>query len=204
MSISATMTVEDDSATPFLKQLSSGLQDRTRLNQFIAGRGEALTRDYLFAQAAIRHRTANALGATPTGHLERAAESVTSEWNGDDAIIGITSPGISRVMGDIEIDPVNGSYLTIPATAAAYGKRAEEVAQQFGDLHFVPFPNGKKALVAELGTGKDKQEIVMYWLVAHVTLPEDRTLLPSDEAYLAAAEDGAGDYYEAMVAGGLA
>jgi len=81
-------------------------------------------------------------------------------------------------------------YLTIPATAAAFGRRAREIA----GLFLVKFKSGVKALAKRDGKGLK----VFYWLKESVTLPQDRELLPSDEQLLNAAEKGARDYIKKL------
>ena len=60
------------------------------------------------------------------------------------------------------------------------------------------------ALVAEAES--TAKPVIMYWLVRGVTIPEDRTVLPSDELYEAAIEDGASEWLEIVISenGGLA
>jgi hypothetical protein len=189
-----------DLASPKLQTLIGGMTDRTRINKFIENRAVVTTRDYLVQLAQTRHATANRLGAEPTGHLSRAAESVSGTSDGNGATVDITSPGFGRVAGDITIVPKEGKYLTIPANAAAYGKRASEVAQAFGDLRPITFgKDGAHALVINRGTGKDRQTIVFYWLVESVLLKQDRTLLPSNEVYAQVLTDGAKDFFDALL-----
>lgn len=98
-----------------------------KMNEFIAGRALSVTRDHLIEQAKGRHKTANRLGAQPTDHLLLAAESQNLKGMSDagGVTIGITSPGIGRAFHPLDIKPSAGKkYLTIPATAEAYGRRA--------------------------------------------------------------------------------
>lgn len=192
--------------------------DSTGMNAMIAGRAESVTRDWLIEQAKVRHKTAQRLGATPTGHLERAAESVTSASDAQGATIGITSPGISRAFGPLDIKPSAGKkYLTIPATAEAYGRRAGS----FNDLRLAFFRRAGTLLLAlvkadqsSLATRESsgygieskaakgakaplqaaQRPAVYYWLKSQVTVPQDRSLLPDDQTYGEAAEDGVRDY----------
>lgn len=202
-----------DAASPGLAELVGLLTDKSGIHESIASQAENLTRDYLAAQVPLRHKTANRLGATPTGHLERAAQSVTSRADADGAIVGVTSPGISRAFKALEITPKNSKYLTIPATAEAYGRRA----RSFNDLRVQFFGKDKLALVkaeqssladrkqsgfkyeaASAGLGWKKHRTVYYWLKKSVKQPQDRTLLPSDALYLAAAEEGAINYFSML------
>lgn len=202
-------------AQAMLSQLKTGMVNRVDLNHDIAARAENTTRDYLLSLSQSRHATADALGATPTGHLERAAESVSSSSDADAATISITSPGIGRAFHDVTITPGSGKkYLTIPATAEAYGKRAGA----FSDLRLAFFKGGLLALVkADQSRVSDRKESgygvesnaaqgkraplqaasrppVYYWLKTSVRQKQDRTLLPSDELLQSAAEEGVRDW----------
>ena len=203
-------------ALRMLKQLEEGMINRVDLHQDIATREENLVRDYLISLAQTRHATADRLGATPTGHLERAAESVTSRSDADAATVSITSPGLRRAFGDITIVPVNAKWLTIAATAEAYGKRAGS----FNDLRLAFFKSGRLALVkADQSRLSDRKSSgygieskaaktdatkqrppVYYWLVKSVTQKQDRTLLPSNALLQTAAEEGVRDWLKSFLA----
>jgi len=196
-------------AQRMLAQLEAELLNPVEIHEDIAARAENLTRDYLTSLAQTRHATADSLGATPTGHLERAAESVTSRSDAEGAVIGITSPGITRAFSDITITPVNAKYLTIAATAEAYGKRAGA----FNDLRLAFFKNGTLALVKAdqssvssrkaSGYGIERaagqKPPIYYWLVKSVTQKQDRTLLPSDTLLQSAAEEGVRDWLKSFL-----
>jgi hypothetical protein len=199
-----------DEASRVLDLLGQGLADRAEVHEFIADRAEHVTRDYLRKISATSHKTANRLGATPSGHLERAAESVTSTSDAEGATVTVTSPGITRAFQDITIKPGAGKkYLTIPATAEAYNRRAGS----FTDLRLQFFKRGTLlALVkadqssvatrTESGFSSERaaggKGTVFYWLKKSVFQTQDRTLLPSDQHLIAAAEEGAADYLRAL------
>lgn len=180
-----------DGVTPVLSRLA-GLADAEQIHSYIAPQVEELTRLYLNAIAPGRHSTAERLGADPTGHLGRAASAVESGH--DDEAAYITIPriyGLGRAFQDYVITPKNGKkWLTIPATASAYGKRAGE----FSDLKFVPFTDDLAALMAR--SKSDGKYIVVFWLKKEVTIEQDRTLLPDDQAFGEAAARGVDFYIE--------
>ncbi len=206
-------------AQRMLAQLEAELLNPVEIHQDIATRAENLTRDYLTSLAQSRHATADSLGAAPTGHLERAAESVMSRSDAEGAVVGITSPGITRAFSDITITPVNAKYLTIAATAEAYGKRAGA----FNDLRLAFFKGGRLALVkADQSRVSDRRASgygieskaaketrvpqqaaqrppIYYWLVKSVHQQQDRTLLPSDELLQSAAEEGVRDWLKSFL-----
>jgi hypothetical protein len=100
--------------------------------------------------------------------------------------------GIRRAAHDVDIAPGAGKqWLTIPIHAAAYNQRAYRMA----GLFFVQ-PKGKDfALLGRReGEGKGAGVVWMYLLKRSVHQKQDRTLLPSDAEYIAAAETGIGKY----------
>lgn len=187
------ITVEATEAKRLLKTLQLGPTDRVMLHKRIAARGEELTRTYLGEVSRERHATASRLGARPTGFFGDAAERVTRRADADGATVGITHPGISRAAHDVEIVPRNGSkYLTIPVNAIGYGRRAREIGNLF-------FFTSKKTGKLYLGTNAEGVDhpIAIYLLVERSMLKQDRTLLPSDEAYGESALAGARDWVDA-------
>lgn len=182
----------DDQATPFLRNVQAGLTNRAELNRYIADNAEILFFKYIKRIAGLKHRTARALGASPTNYLSRVAESVSSESNAKAATVTLRGDGMARAFRDVTITPTTKKYLTIAVNALSYGKRARE----FSDL--IPLRTGPRntlILARERGPG---QLEVMYVLVKRVFQKQDRKLLPSDEAILTAAEIGARDYLEAI------
>ncbi len=199
--ISAKIT---DEATPILEQLRGLKDDRQRLNQRVADSCAVLTRNHL--AGLNKHDTAQRLGGTPTGYYAKKAESVEASATDEAATVSIatgdTMEAFARVDGPVTIVPRNAKYLTIPANGAAYGHRARE----FGDLKFIPYATGARALVKQTisiepgkkpgTTRKVYHNVPFYWLRPSVTLSQDRSILPSDEEFLNAAESGAIDYLE--------
>jgi hypothetical protein len=185
MSLSFSVNVSgDEQVMKMLGRLRAALTDGTSLHRSIGSYAEQITRQHLTVLAGTRHDTARRLGASPTGHLARAAESVTSRGTQDAAIVTVVSPGISRAFGDLTITPKSGKFLTIPATAESYGRRA----RTFGDLRVAFFGRGRMALVRpDANGGRDE---VLYWLKKKVIQRQDRSLLPSDQDFAAAAVQG--------------
>lgn len=181
--------------------------ERVHLHRSIASYTATLTARYLTTLAGTRHDTARRLGANPSGHLARAAESVISEGTDQAAVVSVVSPGLRRAFGPMTIQPRNGAkYLTIPATAEAYNRRAGS----FNDLRLAVFGGGRYlALVKaeqssladrkrsgfetdqqQAGLGWRRRGTIYYWLKKSVTQPQDRSLLPSDEDYAEEAVEG--------------
>lgn len=164
----------------------------------------ALVRSHLEREAAVRHSSAERLGAEPTGHLEDAAASVAHSVDDAGAAVSISSPGIRRAAGGYEIRPVRAKALTIPVHRIAYGRRAGEIRAR-GIQLFRPLAKGGKRgqgphrdfLAATLESGF----AVLYLLRESVTIPQDRTLLPSDEDLSAAASSGARAVMQTLIGG---
>jgi hypothetical protein len=190
-----------DTATPFLVRLTDAITgDRTLLHDYVSRRSAETARRHIRTIAPGRHWTADNLGAKRTGFLERAAGSIEPAADANAAYIEFPrSFGLQRAFGQIVIVPKRGGkYLTIPATAEAYGRRAGEIA----GLVF-KFLGRSRALVMMRGA---RDFTVYYWLVRSVTQPQDRLLLPSDFDFALAAEKGAEDLIRDLgedVPGGL-
>ena len=159
-----------------------GPQGRQTLNEGAALQLWADIRDHLKNEASRRHGTASRLGAYPTGHLEKAAASTDPHADADAATVTIASPGISRVFRPLEIAPKRAQSLTIPVHWLGYGQRASEVS----DVYRLFRPKGKDYLMADV----EGTPTVIYLLRKAVTVPQDRTLLPSDEALNKSAKRG--------------
>lgn len=164
-------------AAAALQSLRGGLADRARLHARIAGSAEKLVKRYGRETTAGQHATATRLGARPTRHLEKAYRSI--EAKSDSAGAFLLVPRASRLraaFGDYVVAPGSGKkYLTIPAAAEAYGKRAGE----FKDLVFMRVgPRLTPVLARPVKTGEGLQ--IMYFLTKRSLIKADRGLLPFD------------------------
>jgi hypothetical protein len=159
-----------------VQRLRAALGDRRQLHARLAVEAGEFTRGYL--RRLDRHKTAAALGAKPSGHHARAAQAIEADSNAEAAVIRIPrSSGLRRAFQEIVIRPGSGKkFLTIPADKRTYGRRAGEFAP--GVLAFAVTRDTKTpVLVFTDGSG------VAYFLRTVVTQKQDRTLLPSDQAY---------------------
>ncbi len=161
---------------------SLGPQGRRTLNESAGRQLWADIRAHLRKEAGPRHATASRLGANPTGHLEKAAQS--TEWTADTdaATVTVHSPGISRAFSALQITPRNAKALTTPVHSLGYGRRASEVSA----AHRLFRPKGKDYLMADL----EGTPTVIYLLRKAVTIPQDRGLMPSDAELKASAKKG--------------
>lgn len=190
MSIAINIDVTD-TVTPALAELSRRLQNRTGLHEYIAAKEENVFRTYLRGQASFRHRTAQSLGATPTGELERASQSPEGTATAEGAMISLR-PGhlFARAFREVVIKPGPGKkYLPIAVNAEAYGKRPLEFGES---LRFMLVGPKKTPILSQEGSGDTRE--TMYVLVKSVRQKQDRTLLPSDEMVTKEAEEAAKDY----------
>ncbi len=179
--------------------MSAGLGDRTGVHELIGERASEVTRNHLNAIAQTRHRTAERLGAAPSGYWAQAAEKTSFRADEKGATVSINQPGISRVEHDVTIVPGAGKkYLTIPAMAEAYNQRAYRM-DLIAIVRNIQGVRRAIALGKVSGKGKDRVETVWYWLVKSVTQKQDRSLLPSDEEYRLAALAGARDYVDRLI-----
>ena len=164
-----------------LQRLRSGLTDCGQMHAEIATGASQFVRDYLIATAPGRHRSAEMLGAVPTGFRATSANSVTSDSNDEMALVLMPrNTGLGRAFHDVVITPTRGStYLTIPAHPLTYGRPLRDFPEdtfKFAILHaHRPFP----VLMFRAGPEKGK---VAYWLRRSVDQKQDRSLLPSDDA----------------------
>jgi hypothetical protein len=199
MSLSFAVTTADLGRTqPRLGRLVAGLSDtgRAHLHEMILGRVLELTREHLREIAQTRHDTANKLGASPTGHWAQAAEKTSGTYDETAATVTVSQPGIGRVAHPITILPGPGKEaLTLPLIAPAYGQRAYRVP----GLFVWKSPTSGNAFLAQ-SEGHPGALVLWYLLVKSVVQEQDRTLLPSDELYRAAALQGCVDYADYLLA----
>ncbi len=195
-----------DKATPLLGRLQRGLTDRARLNRFMADGLAVTVARYITGNEARFHRTAQRLGtANFTQHYARAARGIQQDAGRDGFSITLRGEIFQRTTGEVFVAPVRAKWLAIPATAAAYGRRPGF----FPNLVFVPLRAGlamlvekqekrpkspQKRLKGVTSAGDRPKPIVFYWLKNAVTLPQDRTLLPSDEEFSQALEQAAEEF----------
>lgn len=188
-------------ANAALATLSRGLEQRAAFHAELAGDAERLTRDYLIKISRERHRTANRLGANPTGHLARAAGAVESSSSDEQATVRIDHPGIIRAFEDVLIRPGPGKkYLTIPLIAEAYGTTASEQKLLGNMLVFIRTRGGGKGgVLMKPGGEAGGMGTAWYLLVEKVRQSQDRTLLPSDEAYAQVARVAGARYIDRLL-----
>ena len=148
-------------------------------------------RNWIRLLASTRHETANRLGATPTNHFKASDVQPPNATNADVSVT-VTTPGISRAYHDIDIDPVNGSWLTIPLHSESYGLSAREYSERYGKLFRInkkgSTEKGNVLYTKDVLNGKP---IPMYALTTHVHQVQDPSLMPSSDKMTEEALNGA-------------
>jgi hypothetical protein len=162
--------------------LQDTLRDRAGLNQRLAADAESFVKKRGAEISKTEHRTAERLGATPTGHLAEAFQGI--EGRVDDVSAMLLIPRASRLraaFGAYRVLPKTARFLTIPYIAEAYGRRARE----FDDLEFsielVKFSNGSSDYARCLIKKGSSPPVVMFLLASKADIPEDRGLFPFEE-----------------------
>ncbi|MGN0844974.1 MAG: hypothetical protein ACI4QT_07105 [Kiritimatiellia bacterium] len=184
-----TIKVDTSGATAKLRTLASrlGPRGRSALNQGAAAELSAVTRAHVRAYTQTHHFSAHRLGATPTGHLESAAASIIPASDERAAWCTITAAGITRALHPLTIVPRRARALTIPVSAAAYGRRVFELSRE------TPIFRIKDMLARD---GSDGKPEFLYALKQRVVVPRDPTLLPEQSKLSEAALRG----YKAVIA----
>lgn len=150
----------------------------------IAAVAEDVTRKHVLALARTRHATAQRLGATPTGFYADAAGRIRSVADGVDATVILDHPGFANARQDVEIRPRNAKMLTLPISAASYGKRA----RAFSDLFVKRDRKTGRVFLVRRKAGKKLERLFL--LLKVVRKRRDDTLLPSEATLRDAAADG--------------
>lgn len=213
MSIQVTLAYEGIDLT----ELREALGDSTGLNARVAGDAEKFLKREGPRIAADKHRTADKLGANPTGHLTEAYEGIEGISDANSATLLIPSASRLRAaFGTYVLTPKNAKFLTIPAHKDAYGKRAGE----FDDLFFMRVGPRKTPVLARRVEGtedrllrarpyqrRDNRRVaeaeILYVLARKAIIPEDPTLIPMD-ALSEEARDSAEAYLDELIERSLA
>jgi hypothetical protein len=194
-----------------LEELGAGAGGMRRLGRALGRRAFTVVRQHL----ADRNATVvNPLGAAKSNYWGQAAKDTSVKVDDDGATITIAHPGVALHYFGGDVEPgVNEStatgqptkYLTIPASAEAYGHSASE----FDDLEVLwgrngPFALARKDLTKQQarlvkrrggagetlsGSSSGAQGEILFWLVSHVHLDPNPYVLPSDEEMGAELQD---------------
>ena len=155
---------------------------------------------------------ANPLGGPRSNFYAQAARGTRYDVLTDGVLVSVSQAGIRQRLEGGEIVPRNVKYLTIPAIAEAYGKRAREfpnlaimwrrIAGERRAIALVEAPAtklefGKKRKDGTRGVKTDSVGgKIFFWFVKSVTQPADPSVLPTDDEFRDTAIDAAQDYFE--------
>ena len=159
-----------------IRRISDALAARLKPEQVATAVGEEaaqLTRDHFFGLAARRHRKQVALN-----FWEDAAGSVGYRPDPAGVVITVDKPGVAQRYFGGMIERRNYSHLWIP-TEENSGKSPGE----FGKMFKLINPSSNRGVALLKGR-------VMFYLVPSVTQKEDKSVLPTDAEYEAAAGRG--------------
>ena len=146
-----------------------------------------------------RHKTIDWLNrrsktqAHSLGRYRNAAGDVHLNVGTGATDVIIPLPGISRAFHALEIAPRTASILTIPINSIAYGKRAGQLRAEGWKL-FRGKGKGKHILFGAY----NGERLGLYALKDRVRVPQDRTLLPSDQQISSAVQRGAQQYINSL------
>jgi hypothetical protein len=185
---------------PMLARVSTGLRNRRALHTQIAGDAERYLKATGFKKAQGQHRSAERLGANPTGHLAKAYANIESAGTDEQAELRI--PRASRLraaFSDYVARPGAGKkFLTLPGHAETYGRRVGEFSE--GTFRFAILQGARVyhvLLWAEDGGAHAKGDVA-YWLKREVTIKQDATLIRFD-LLAQEARDSAQEYLDELI-----
>jgi len=209
------ISIAFDSATPLLEAELAICQNSTGLHRAM---GLAVVEDTSehVSEWGLSHP--NKLGGRRTNHFAAVAAAINpdealqvSEESAVMTLGGESQAGLTRAFGEVTITAgtrtAGVKFLAIPARTEAYGLRPRECPVP---LAFAVLPRGGPCLVevdrqkitvvsapgkkAYIRKGKESGGGVWYWLRPSVTQPQDRSLLPSEEAWTESATSGARNF----------
>ncbi len=211
MSFAIKVNVTENTALTELERMSAAF-NLDRINRRIG------TEEKLLFQNHFLKLPSNKMGFPSTGLYEQFAKSTQFQTHGDGVSITVNHGAARQRLEGGPIKPTGGKkYLTIPATAEAYGHRAGEFTnlrlsfyKKGGELRmFLGNPQGHIATeIAPKKSGKNKGKykatasrtglVPYFWLVKEVIQKPDRSILPTDEEIVQTALDAT----KAALAGG--
>ena len=192
--MSVAIEISMRSTFPALVEKANTLLAPERVHLEIATECAKTTRNHFRLLDATR---ANRMGGKRTHFYGSYVKGVTPRASEAAAIVGIADPQSSSPdksplaahFFGAYIEPVKAKALTIPACPDAYGTRARESVWA-GKLHFALL-GGTPALIERSSGKRRKGEKqwgrVVFWLVQHVQLKPDKTVIPSNDALLESA-----------------
>ena len=167
--------------------------DKVEFADAAAANLEELTRAHIATASQTRHKTAEKLGANPTGYLLNKASSVEAIGAPGRVLLSVSGEIFKRTFQPVKVSAVNAKMLTIPVAAESYGKRAGE----FSNLFVFKSKTGKQS--SFLARKVDGKMQFLFLLKRSVVLPQDRGLLPSEAQVFQTVEQTADDQLKLMM-----
>jgi hypothetical protein len=144
---------------------------------------------------------ANQIGGRRTNFYGQAAKSTQYQSTVDEVRVSVNQVGVRQRLEGGLITPVKSKWLTIPAIAEAYGKRARE----FNNLR-VAFGRGHKPIGLEEAPPKNlrgkrgyaRGGRIVFWLVKSVLQKADPSVVPTNEELTKTAVLSASTYFSRL------
>lgn len=209
----------DDTATPAVHGIEGERGGRKMLQAVRVAATEAVRENFAKKEAGP-HPSAEALDATPTRLYRDFADATTGSIDGSNVTVTVADVrAAQRFYGGTIV--ARDRKLTIPAIAAAYGKRASEISTPLVFGFGLDSQSGavRPALVARqdfqrtVARGKNRGEVrtaregqqattgkgtVFFWLVPRVEQDPDPSVLPTDDELNTAINTALEGWAEAM------
>lgn len=133
------------------------------------------------------HKTAQKLGAEPSGLYADFARAISHAIGTDDVTLSIDHAAAAMHYYGGTVKPVNKKYLTIPVSGAAYGKSLG--AGDFTDN--LKWLYGRKGPYAVALASKPDE--ILFILAKSATIPKNPDLLPDDATWISSILDTVSD-----------
>ena len=170
------ISIDATTANARLASLRDAMAPR-RINRAGAFGVASLVRRYLAARDA---EYPNKLGGERTHFYANAAKAVNIQpGSGESSVVAISATGFAQRYFGGTIKAVNGRFLTIPLTPAAYGHTISEFTKPPSTKSTSSTPR-RKASPSSKFVVSFNEGLVKFLLVAQVTQAADPTVLPSD------------------------
>jgi hypothetical protein len=199
--LSLTVQIED-SASAALRRVMARVEDAEGLHDAIAQAVED----------GVRQHIADTKQSPNTGWWGRAARMISHTATATEAVVSLNQRGVALRYHGGRVLPVRAKALAIPHDTVPVADGTRKAPREMGLLAFLPARRpARKGVIgvlveAEMRTatrGKNKGQPykvpkpggkLYYTLMTEVTHKPDPTVLPSDEAMLATAQQAASDY----------
>ena len=184
--ISVKTTIDDATAVKVLGALERkfGPAGKAEMNEAATHPVAALIRSHIMDASQTRHSTADNIRrgpATRTGHLAKAAKSVSETFDSAAGNVTISSPGFRRALGPLNVRVREKQFLTVPVDALAYDASVAALK-----LRGIAIFRRKDYLAARV----DGVFRVLYLLRKEVNLKHDPGLLPKPDEMAEEAKAG--------------